>query len=84
MNILIVDDSKTILKSLKHSIEKQLDITVYIATSMKECAELILKYKGKFTLALLDYNLPDAPNGEIVPFIKKFNIPSILLNRLNS
>lgn len=79
MNILIVDDSKTILKSLKHSIEKQLNITVYIATSMKECAELILKYKGKFTLALLDYNLPDAPNGEIVPFIKKFNIPSILL-----
>jgi len=79
MNILIVDDSKTILKTLKHSIESKLDITVYTATSMKECADLILKHKGKFTLALLDYNLPDAPNGEIVTFIKKFNIPSILL-----
>ena len=79
MNILIVDDSKTILKSLKHSVEDALDITVYTATSMKECADLILKYKGKFTLALLDYNLPDAQNGEIVPFIKKFKIPSILL-----
>jgi len=79
MNILIVDDSKTILKTLKHSIENKLDIEVIIATSMKECADLILKYKGKFTLALLDYNLPDAPNGEIVSFIKKFNIPSILL-----
>ena len=79
MNILIVDDSKTILKALKHSIENQLEITVYTASSMKECANLILKHKGKFTLALLDYNLPDAPNGEIVTFIKKFNIPSILL-----
>ncbi|MDC0933771.1 diguanylate cyclase [Arcobacteraceae bacterium] len=79
MNILIVDDSKTILKTLKHSIESKLKLTVYTATSMKECADLILKHKGKFTLALLDYNLPDAQNGEIVPFIKKFNIPSILL-----
>ncbi|MGB5866767.1 MAG: diguanylate cyclase [Arcobacteraceae bacterium] len=79
MNILIVDDSKTILKSLKHSIEQKLEINVVTATSMKECAELILKHKGQFTLALLDYNLPDAQNGEIVTFIKKFNIPSILL-----
>ena len=79
MNILIVDDSKTILNSLKHTIEKRLGLTVYTAASMKECADLILKYKGKFTLALLDYNLPDAQNGEIVTFIKKFKIPSILL-----
>ena len=79
MNILIVDDSKTILKSLKHSLEKDLAITVHTAASMKECAELILKNKGEFTLALLDYNLPDAQNGEIVSFIKKFNIPSVLL-----
>jgi len=79
MNILIVDDSKTIIQSLKHSIEEKLNLTVYTATSMKECADLVLKHKGKFTLALLDYNLPDAQNGEIITFIKKFNIPSILL-----
>ena len=79
MNILIVEDSKTILRSLKHTIQSKLDLTVYTATSMKECADLILKHKGKFTLALLDYSLPDAPNGEIITFIKKFKIPSILL-----
>jgi len=79
MNILIVDDSKTILKTLKHNIETKLGVTVHTAASMKECADLILKHKGKFTLALLDYNLPDAQNGEIVTFIKKFKIPSILL-----
>lgn len=79
MNILIVDDSKTIIQSLKHSIEEKLNLTVYTASSMKECADLVLEHKGKFTLALLDYNLPDAQNGEIITFIKKFDIPSILL-----
>ena len=79
MSILIVDDSKTILKSLKHTIEQKLNLKVFTAASMKECANLILQNKGKFQLALLDYNLPDAQNGEIVTFIKKFNIPSILL-----
>ncbi len=79
MNILIVDDSKTILNRLKINIENELGLKVYTATSMKECADLILKHKGDFTLALLDYNLPDAQNGEIISFINKFKIPSILL-----
>lgn len=78
-NILIVDDSKTILNGLKNTIESRLNITVHTAASMKECAEVLLKQKGKFTLALLDLGLPDAPNGEIVDFIKKFKIPSIVL-----
>jgi len=79
MNILIVDDSKSILARLTNAIKENLNLNIYTATSMKECADLILEHKGKFTLALLDYGLPDAPNGEIVTFVKKFNIPSILL-----
>jgi len=79
MNILVVDDSKTILSRLKTGIENELGIKVYTATTMKECADLILEHKGQFTLALLDYNLPDAQDGEIIPFINKFKIPSILL-----
>ncbi len=78
-SILIVDDSKTILNGLKNTIESKLGIEVYAAASMKECADLILQFKGKFSLALLDYGLPDAPNGEIIAFVKKFNIPSIVL-----
>lgn len=78
-NILVVDDSKTIAMGLKHTIEERLGLKVYTAASMKECAELLLKHKGKFALALLDYGLPDAPKGEIVTFINKFKIPSLLL-----
>jgi DNA-binding response OmpR family regulator len=66
MNILVVDDSKTILNRLKIGIENELGLKVYTATSMKECSDLILQHKGKFTLALLDYNLPDAQDGQIM------------------
>ncbi len=78
-NILVVDDSKTILLGLKQTLEDKLNIDVITATSMKECAQLILEHKGKFDLALLDYGLPDAPNGEIIGMVKKFKIPSIVL-----
>ncbi len=30
-------------------------------------------------MLLLDLGLPDAPNGEVVDFVTKFNIPSIVL-----
>ena len=78
-NILVVDDSKTISMGLKHTIEDRLGLNVYTAASMKECADLLLKHKGKFSLALLDYGLPDAPKGEVVTFVNKFKIPSLLL-----
>jgi diguanylate cyclase (GGDEF)-like protein len=78
-NILIVDDSKTILNGLKNRIESKIGLKVYTAASMKECADLILQHKGKFDLALLDYGLPDAPNGEVIGVVKKFKIPSIVL-----
>ncbi|HIP55922.1 MAG TPA: diguanylate cyclase [Arcobacter sp.] len=78
-NILVVDDSKTISQGLKHTIENQLGLNVVTAASMKECADVLLEYKGKFSLALLDYGLPDAPNGEVVTFVNKFKIPSLLL-----
>jgi diguanylate cyclase (GGDEF)-like protein len=77
--ILIVDDSKTITYALKTRIEEQLNIKVLIAHSMKQSAELLLKEKGNIDLALLDRGLPDAPDGEVVEFINKFKIPSILL-----
>ncbi len=78
-NILVVDDSKTILQGLENTIKNKLGFNVYTAASMKECSDVLLKQKGKFDLALLDYGLPDAPNGEIINFIKKFKIPSIVL-----
>jgi len=78
-NILIVDDSKTVCKKLADKIKNELGLDAIIAHSKQECANKLLEYKGKITVALLDLGLPDAPNGEVVSFITKFHIPSIVL-----
>ncbi len=78
-NILIVDDSKTICAKLSNKIKDELGFNPIIANSKQECANRLLEYKGKIAVALLDLGLPDAPNGEIVKFVTKFNIPTIVL-----
>ena len=46
---------KQFLHGLKNTIETRLGLKVYTAASMKECADVMLEQKGKFSLALLDY-----------------------------
>lgn len=79
INILIVDDSKLITNALKNLITDNLGFNCVVAHSMKGAAEILLKYKADFKVALLDLGLPDAPKGEVVDFITKFQIPTIVL-----
>lgn len=76
--ILIVEDSRTVASLIKKKIARELGLEVFIAQSMKDCIE-ILKSENDFFLALLDLNLPDAPDGEIVDFMLDQKIPSIVL-----
>lgn len=75
--ILLVDDSKTLSKLISLKVKSELNVEIDVAHSLAE-AELFTK-KYTYTLAILDLNLPDAPNGEIVDAILKKNIPSIVL-----
>ena len=77
--VLIIDDSISICNSLKNLIENDINIDINIAKSMKEAADFILKEKGKFDVILADLGLPDAPNGEIIDFVSKFNVPIVVL-----
>lgn len=78
-NILVVDDSKLITNALKGLITERLGFNCIVANSMKSAADVLLQYKGNFEVALLDLGLPDAPKGEVVDFITKFQIPTIVL-----
>ncbi len=78
-NILIVDDSKTICKTLEKLIKDELGYNPIIAHSKAECEVVLRKYNNNFAVALLDLGLPDAPNGEVVDFVAKLNIPSVVL-----
>lgn len=74
---MIVDDSKTLAKLISLKVETELKIEVDVAYSLAE-AELYTQ-KNTYTLAILDLNLPDAPNGEIVDIFLEKKIPSIVL-----
>jgi diguanylate cyclase (GGDEF)-like protein len=75
--ILLVDDSKTLAKLISLKVKSELSIEIDVAYTLAE-AELFTK-RYSYTLAILDINLPDAPNGEVVDVMLKKNIPSIVL-----
>ncbi|PPK60297.1 response regulator receiver modulated diguanylate cyclase [Malaciobacter marinus] len=77
--VLIIEDSKSVASSLSLMIKEQFGFKTVLGSSVKECAKILLEYKGKFDVALLDLGLPDSENGEIVDFVAKFNIPIIIL-----
>ncbi len=77
--VLIVEDSKSVASTLSLMIKENLGYKTVLASSLKECAKILLEYKGKFDVALLDLGLPDSTNGEIVDFVTKFNVPTIIL-----
>lgn len=77
--VLIIEDSKSVASSLSLMIKEQFGYKTVLGSSVKQCAKILLEYKGKFDVALLDLGLPDSENGEIVDFVAKFNIPIIIL-----
>lgn len=75
--ILLVDDNKTLSKLISLKVKSELNAQIDVAYSLAE-AELLTQ-NNRYTLAILDLNLPDAPNGEVVDAILKKKIPSIVL-----
>jgi diguanylate cyclase (GGDEF)-like protein len=78
--VLIVDDSKTILTLLEIELKKIADADLYFAEDYKSAVKLIRMHRGSFHAAILDLNLPDAPNGEVVKLANQNNIPAIVLS----
>ena len=76
--ILVVEDNKALAKMLALKIESDLPFEVHNAYSLKEAQLFIRKYD--YFMALLDINLPDAPNGEIVDAMLSKNIKCIVVS----
>ena len=76
--ILLVEDNKALGKVVAKKIESELPFEVDTAFNLAE-AQLFMR-KNNYFLALLDINLPDAPNGEIVDIALEKGIPSIVLS----
>ncbi len=76
--ILIVEDSVMFGEMVTKKLEKSLNTTVVWTKSLEETKDLLEKNRHSFFCALLDLNLPDAPNGEIIDVVLGYDIPSIV------
>ncbi|MBU4261992.1 MAG: diguanylate cyclase [Proteobacteria bacterium] len=84
-HILIVEDSPPTGTMIKKRLEKTGKYTVTWLTSMQETEKLLATEGNEsFFAALLDFNLPDATKGEIIPLVVSKNIPVIVFTALVS
>ena len=77
--ILIVEDSDMVLKILRHLAQHSLPHEAFYAQSLAQAQALCAEHDDDFFAALVDLNLPDAPDGEVVDFILGRKIPTIVL-----
>ncbi len=77
--ILVVEDSRTFGSMIKKRLESRLDEDVLWLQTYAEAKEALDEDASRFSVALLDLTLPDAPNGEVVDLASGFDIPAIVL-----
>jgi diguanylate cyclase (GGDEF)-like protein len=76
--IVLVEDNRAIAKLVSQKIIDATGLQVDIAGSLEKARSLVAE--NLYSLALLDINLPDAPDGQIVDFMTENGIPSIVLS----
>ena len=78
--ILIVEDSRTTARLMAYNIKEQLGISCDCVEDAQQALQLLENTPSQYFLALCDLNLPDAPNGEIVPEILAQDIPVVVVS----
>ncbi|QJB55816.1 diguanylate cyclase [Pseudodesulfovibrio sp. zrk46] len=76
--VLIVEDSKFFASMLSRRIQDELGYKVDWKSTYADAVKIIDCCRDNYLVALLDLNLPDAPNGEIIDYALQKGIPSIV------
>lgn len=77
--ILLIEDSHLITKVLRHVISTQVDLPCDNVMTLAETRERLEAEPGAYFAAVVDLNLPDAPNGEVLDYVLSHKIPCIVL-----
>jgi len=77
--ILVVDDSKTILALVKNEFSEYEGVKCFYAENYKDAKAIIEEHGKELKAALLDINLPDAPDGEVISLANANGIPVVVL-----
>lgn len=76
--ILVVEDSSFFGRMLKNKLTAETGAKVRWVTTMAEAVTLVRDDASEYVAAIVNFNLPDAPRGEIVSQLVACNIPVIV------
>jgi len=77
--LLLVEDSALVLRVMKRLVLANGEFEADFVESFAQAQSFIGDQPEKYFAAVVDLNLPDAPKGEIVDFVLKKKIPTIVL-----
>jgi diguanylate cyclase (GGDEF)-like protein len=78
--LLLVEDMKFFNSLVEKHVRRNLDIEVVSCTNYAEALSVLKNGFDDYFLAILDLNLPDAPDGEIVDLVIGYGIPSVVFS----
>ncbi|WP_457572412.1 diguanylate cyclase [Desulfovulcanus sp.] len=76
--VLVVEDSNFFGMVIKNKIQTESNFYVTWTKSLSDTVKELNKTNNNFFAAVLDFNLPDAPEGEIIDKVISKGIPSIV------
>jgi len=77
--VLLVEDSRAIASLLVNQFEQVPELACSHVATLGDARELLAEVADEVFVAVLDLNLPDAPDGEIVEMVQAYGIPVIVL-----
>lgn len=77
--VLIIEDSHVQSKIISKQILALTQFGTTIANTMEDARVLLETSRDQFFVALIDLNLPDAPDGEAVDLCLEHGVPSVVL-----
>lgn len=77
--MLVVEDSRAISSLLQTQIQSLPNIECVLCENLADAKRVLAENPERFYVAILDLNLPDAPDGEVVDLVQAYDIPAIIL-----
>lgn len=77
--ILLVEDSNLVTKVMKRLVAEADLFEADFAGNLAQAQDLIEQNPQKYFAAVVDLNLPDAPQGEVVDLVLSHKIPTLVL-----
>jgi len=77
--VLIIEDQRALAQMADAMLREEWGCEVMVAASLREAQQLLEAHGHEFIAAICDLNLPDAPYGEVIDLVNKYNVPAIAL-----